>query len=97
MEEPKVEFSPEVQEQLREQIECIVEAFNQWWESIREVVREFLEKVRQIALNLARFFLRMQLLEWCVPNKVADFISEKIYWYWAWQIGFAWFRRKFVL
>lgn len=97
MEKIESELSPEELETLRLQCEKVVAVFTEFWNEIQEVVKVFLEKVREIAINLARFFLKMQLLECKIPYPIAHWLSEKVNSYWTMQIGFAWLRRKFVL
>lgn len=97
MEKIEFELSPEELETLRLQCEKIGAVFTEFFTQLREAINAFLEKVREIAISLARFFLKLQLIEWKVPYPIANWISEKVNSYWAMQIGFAWLRRKFVL
>lgn len=97
MEKIESELSPGELEALRLQCEKVVAVFTELSNEIQEVVKVFLEKVREIAISLARFFLKIQLLEWKIPCPIAYWLPEKVNSYWAMQIGFAWLRRKFVL
>lgn len=97
MNEHEFEISPEAQEQLRQLVEKVTKMAQEFCDAFAEIVSKVMEEIRKIAINLARFFLKMQLLEWRVPLKIADYVSEKIYWYWAVRIGFAYLQRKLLL
>ena len=96
MEENKFELSPEAQEQLTAIVEKAVETFNILYDALFEVAKSVLEKIKEIAIYFGRLFFKMQLLEWKIPLRWADLISQKIYWYWAVRIGFDWFNRKLL-
>ena len=90
----KFTVSPEAQEQLQEALRKMIEAMGQVFDALVSIVQEVMEKIRKIAEQLARFFLKMQLLEWRVPYRLADFIASKVCWYWAWKIGWRWFNGR---
>lgn len=93
----EIEFTPEQEEKLREMCKVAFEIFNNLRDVLIEIVENFMKRIREIATNFGRMFLKMQLLEWKIPYPVADFISKKVYWYWAVRLGFAWFQRKLLL
>jgi hypothetical protein len=87
-------LSPEAQAQLQEALRKMVDAFEEFRAALVPIIQEIMERVRKLAEQLARFFLKMQLLEWRVPQPLADFIASKIPWHWAWKIGMRWFHNK---
>jgi hypothetical protein len=87
-------LSPEAQAQLQAALRKMIDAFDEIRKVLVPIIQEFLERVRKLAEQLARFFLKMQLLEWRVPQPLADFIAAKIPWHWAWKIGMRWFHNK---
>ena len=93
----EIELTSEQQEKLREMCNVAIEIFNNLRDALIEVVENFMQRVREIATMFGRMFLKMQLLEWKIPYPIADFVSEKVYWYWAVRLGFAWFQRKLLL
>lgn len=97
MDEINFEFTPEQSQAFTEIAQKIADAINQLSDVMVEIFKDFVERVRKIAEQLGRFFLKMQLLEWRVPAPIADYISQKIYWYWACRLGFAWFKRKTLI
>lgn len=97
MEEIKFELSEEQNAELRRIVETAYESLRVLHDVFVEIAKVLIEKVRAIAEQLGRFFLKSQLLEWKIPHRIADFISEKIYWYWAVRLGFNWFYRKMTL
>ena len=94
MEEVKFEFTDEQREQLRKLIADINEKMQACLDIVAEIVQAVMEKIREWAEKLARFFLKQQLLEWRIPNSAADFISEKIHWSLAFKLGFRWVNRQ---
>lgn len=97
MTEIEFEFTPEQQQAFRESFERAVEAARDFCNAIAEVVQKAIEIIKEIAISLARFFLKLQLLEWKIPYPLADLISRNLYWYWAMRLGFNWLERKFSL
>jgi len=91
------EFTLEQQQEIREKVAKAVECLHNFFDALADLVQRAMEQIRQIAINLARWFMKLQLLEWKIPYRIADFVSKKIYWYWAFKIGFNWFQRKFAL
>ena len=84
-------------EQARIAFAKLQEAFQTFADLLAEIVSEIMARVRAFAEQLARFFVKMQLLEWRVPVFVADYLSEKLYWRCAFWLGFRWLKRKMVL
>lgn len=97
--ENKIEFklSEETQAQLVKSMCEIGKSLNDLYDVLTEIVEKIIEAARLVAEQLGRFFLKQQLLEWRIPLRMADFISQKIYWYWAVKFGFYWFERKMLL
>jgi hypothetical protein len=93
----EIELTPEQQEELREALQHMVKVAQEICDAICEAVSQVMEKIRQIAIELGRFFLKLQLLEWKIPYPLAEFTSRNIYWYWAVRLGFGWFQRKLLL
>jgi len=92
-----IELSDEAKEQLVKLALELREKINVLYDVLVEIVQKCLEVARAFAEQLGRFFLKMQLLEWRVPMPVADFISQKIYWFWAFKLGFNWFERRMAM
>jgi hypothetical protein len=92
-----IEISPEEQEQLNQAVQTMLKAVRGVWEALIAMIDKVIAGLRRIGIELGRFFLKMQLLEWRVPNKIADYFAEHLYWYWAVRLGFGWFHRKFQL
>jgi len=90
-------LSDEQFEQITKRIEDLVEKLQPIIDALRELIKEFLERVRMIAEKLTRFFVKMQLLEWRVPAPIAESVSQKMYWRWAFRLGFSWLKRKMAL
>lgn len=95
--EPEIQITHEQQEELREAINIAIRLFHELGEALVDACKIFIERVREIALSLAWFFLKSQLREWKIPNRIADFISRNTPWEWAWWIGLRWLRRKYAL
>jgi hypothetical protein len=87
-------LSPETQAALQETVRQMVKAADEFIEALARIIEEILERVRQVAEELGRFFLKRQLLERRLPYPVADFVSKRIFWYWGWVIGVRWFNGK---
>lgn len=96
METIDFELSDEQTEQLAHLLEKISQAAQVICDALAEFAEKIMEFVRALAEHFGRFFLKMQLLEWCIPMRWADLISQKVSWYWAARIGFWWFERKFA-
>ena len=97
MSEVEFEFTPEQQQELREAIDKCIEAFYDVCHAMAEIVEKTIEQIKEAAIQLARFFLKLQLQEWKVPSPIADFVSKRMYWYWAVLLGFGWFQRKLLI
>ena len=97
MEEIKFEFTDEQREQIRKLIAEVNEKAQAIFDVFVEIGKVLMEIVRKLAEQLGRFFLKMQLLEWRIPMHLADFISQKMYWYWTVRLGFNWFERKMAM
>ena len=92
-----MELTQEQEEQLLKCAELITEAWELIVEAMREVLERVLEMIKKIAINLARVFMKAQLLKWKIPVRVADYLARKAYWRWACCIGYNWPRSKSVL
>ena len=97
MDEIKIKLTDEQRKRLCELGVELSEKLQTLYDVFVEIVNVIMEKVREVAELLGRFFLKKQLLEWRVPVPMADFISQKMYWYWAFQLGFNWFKHKIVM
>lgn len=97
MNEYTVELSPEAREQLQQAFEKATRAAQALVDAFIEIAQIVMDRVRRIAIYFGRLFFKMQLLEWRISPRLAELVSEKIYWYWAVKFGFAWFNRKFLL
>ncbi len=95
METQTIEFSPEQLKKLQKIAEDLVPIFQTIIDTINEIVKVVVEKVREIANSLARVFLNMQLLEWLIPYPIAGYLSEKLPIRWAYKYGFNWFKKKY--
>lgn len=92
----KIELTPEQLEQLHKTFHELVKTVKIILDTLCEAVQKATEMIRQIAIELARFYLKQQLLEWKVPHPVADWIARNIYWFWAVRLGYDWFQRKLL-
>lgn len=97
MSENDFELTPEQQQAFHEAFQKAVEAARAICDAFAEIYQSVLERIREIALGLARFFLKLQLLEWKLPYSIADFISKNAPEYWAMRLGFNWLERKYAL
>ncbi len=86
----------EPSEETIEQLNAVIKAAYDMANAIAEVVKLAIEVIRRIAIELGKFFLKQQLLEWRMPYPVAEMIAKKMPWYWSWKIGFYWFQRKML-
>ena len=84
------EFSPEQMEHLRETAQKLSQILNDLWDAVVEMCKIVMQKIREVTESLARFFLKMQLLEWRIPYPLADWFSQKANSWLAYKIGGHW-------
>jgi hypothetical protein len=87
----------EEQKKLAELMEKMREAAQVLCDALVELAKKVIEIFRALAERLARFFVKIMLLEWHMPLRWADLIAGKMPWYWAVRLGFWWFGRKLAL
>lgn len=92
-----VEFELTPDQHLREACEIVAQAVREICDVFVDLAQRVMNAVREFAISLARFFLKLQLLEWKIPYPLADFVARNTPWYWAWRIRFNWFVRKYAL
>lgn len=97
MSEIEFELTPEQQQAFREAFQKVVQAARELCDAVVEIFQSVMECIREITLGLARFFLKLQLLEWKLPYAIADFIANNTPEYWAMRLGFNWLERKYAL
>jgi hypothetical protein len=97
VDEIKFELTNEQREQIRKVFAEVKEQFATLFDTLVELAKVVMEAIRRIAEQLGRFFLKMQLLEWHIPMRMAEFVSQKVSWFWAVKLGFNWFKRKMAM
>ena len=85
-----IEFSPEQIEAMQR----VIAAVESVWDALMEMVRAFMEAVLKAFEPLVRLLAKMQLLEWRLPCRLAEFLSRKIPAWLAYDLGFKWFHSK---
>jgi len=94
--EIKFEFTDEQREQFHKLLE-VIEKAQAVFDALVEIAKMAMDVLRKIAEQLGRFFMKMQLLEWRIPMRLADLISQKMSSYWVIKFGFNWFERKMAM
>lgn len=97
MNQVEFELTPEQQQAFRENFEKVIQVVRELCDALTEIFEIVLKRIREIAIRLARFFLKLQLLEWKLPYSIADFIANNAPEYWAMRLGFNWLERKYAL
>ncbi len=88
------ELSPEEREELNRVAQAVVRACRELYDALSALVEKVLAETRRIAIELARFFLKQQLLEWRIPSRIAGYIAGHLYWKWAVRLGYRWLSKR---
>ncbi len=92
MDEPNFEFTPEEREAVQRMIEAIERAA----EIMIDWVITMLNAIHRAWELWIRFFMKQQLLEWRIPNRLANYVAMKANWWIAYHVGLRWFRNKLL-
>lgn len=95
--EEKIELTEEQIKALQNALELISEAVAKIAKLITDVLKPIFEAVKKLYISIGRSLFKAQLLEIKTPYWIANYISEKIYWYWACKFGFAWLENKLMV
>ncbi len=89
------ELSPEAREELSRVAQAAVKAFREFCDVLVVLFEKIMAEIRRIAIELARFFLKQQLLEWRIPPGIAGYIADHLYWKWSVHLGYKWFNKHY--
>ena len=85
------EFTPEQIDAIQHVVNDVVNAMEKLWDAILEIVRATVEAIRKAFEPLIRRLAMLRLLEWRLPYRIANFISQKIPAWLAYDFGLRWF------
>jgi hypothetical protein len=77
-------------EQMRLAYDEFIGLANEIMEAASEFVNTLIRLIRKFGENLGRMLFRQQLIEWRVPKRWADVISNRLYWKCTNYFGYRW-------
>lgn len=84
------EFTPEEQEHIRNTMQAVIDSVNAFMDAFVEIAKAVLEVIRKTFEGLVRLFAKLQLLEWRLPYRMAEYLSSKMPMWLAYKMGAAW-------
>ena len=85
------ELSPEEQECIQNAMQALFESVNAFMDAFAEIAKAVLEVIRKTFEGLMRLFKKLQLLEWRLPYRMAEYLSSKMPVWLAYKMGMEWF------
>jgi len=94
LEQMQEAYDAACREQMRLAYDEFIGLANELMEAVGEFVNTAIGLIRKFGEYLGRLLFRQQLIEWRVPKRWADIISNRLYWKWSLRFGYRWLSNR---